>query len=212
MTTNGMVKATLIRFVFALAAGIASIPASAATSDTVVLVAKRAWQDPLYGRTVIVAKALDDGGHIGLILNRPTKVSLAQLFPEDGPSQKVQDQVYLGGPSSPNMLLALVAGHRNSDQGSLQIAPYINLAVAGENVDHVIQTAPGQARFFMGAVLWQPGELDHELKAGAWHVMNFDPQMIFEKNTSDMWRQLIERAEHEKGIVTVLAGTVHHRG
>jgi hypothetical protein len=40
-------------------------------------------------------------------------MTLGQLFPEDGPSQKVVDPVYLGGPLSPQVLFALVERKQN---------------------------------------------------------------------------------------------------
>ena len=206
MTATRTITALLLRIAFALAAGVACIPSLAAPpDDAMVLVATRALQDPIYGETVLIVKPLESGEHVGLILNRPTRFTLADLFPDDEPSQRVHDPVYMGGPSSVNIVVALVAGHVDADNGSIAIAPYISLAVAGDSVDHIIQTASDQARFFVGAVIWRPGELDEELKAGAWHVMSLEPQVVFEKDTAALWPQLVERAERQKGATTVQA-------
>ena len=65
-------------------------------SKPVVLVAKPQFHDPIYGETILIAYPLGDGLHIGVILNKPTKVSLAEAFPEHGRSQKLHDPIYLG--------------------------------------------------------------------------------------------------------------------
>ena len=56
--------------------------ATTAPGDTVLLVAKRQFEDPIYGSTIVLAKPVGGGGHVGFIVNRPTKMSLAELFPE----------------------------------------------------------------------------------------------------------------------------------
>src|SRR5256885_16843399 len=65
--------------------------AAAAPADTVLLVAKRSFEDPVYGSTIVLAKPVQGGGHVGFIVNRPTKMSLAELFPEHRPSKKGAD-------------------------------------------------------------------------------------------------------------------------
>jgi len=36
----------------------------------------------------VLAKPIEGGGHVGFIVNKPTKMSLAELFPEHEPSKK----------------------------------------------------------------------------------------------------------------------------
>lgn len=170
-------------------------PTLAAEAETIVLVATPQLHDPLYGETILIAKPLKSGQHLGFILNRPTKVSLADLFPEHKPSRSVQDPVYLGGPSELSMVFALVADHDSPGHGSLQLAPDLYLAVAAKAVDHVIETASDHARFFAGAVVWRPGELDEELKRGAWYVLDLEPELVLRKTTAGLWQELVQRAE-----------------
>ena len=64
--------------------------------------------DSLYAHTVLVVSPLGGGEHIGLIVNRPTELTLGKIFPEDAASQKVREPVYLGGPVRPELIFALV--------------------------------------------------------------------------------------------------------
>src|SRR3979490_879081 len=91
--------------VFFLTAGVA------APEDTMLLVAKRQLEDPIWGSTIVLAKPIEGGGHVGFIVNKPTKMSVAELFPEHEPSKKVADPLFLGGTVNMNLVFALVEEH-----------------------------------------------------------------------------------------------------
>src|SRR5438094_4027900 len=97
--------------------------ATAAPGETVLLVAKRQFEDPIYGSTIVLAKPVQGGGHVGFIVNRPTKMSLAELFPEHEASKKVADPLFLGGTVDMNLVFALVETQGNRKDGAIRIAP-----------------------------------------------------------------------------------------
>lgn len=175
--------------------------ADLAESGTVLLVAKPELRDPLYGRTIVIARPIGQGRHLGVILNKPTKVSLAQAFPGHVPSKSVRDPLYLGGPANANAVFALVASRDNPGRGSMQLSPDLFLVIAADTVDHVIEFKAENARFFVGAVVWRPGELDEELKRGAWYVLDPEPDLVLPQKTDGMWQQLVQRAQlRENGV------------
>jgi putative transcriptional regulator len=169
--------------------------AESGTVGTVALVASRHRADPLYERTVIVVKPLQSGEHIGFIVNKPTKMSLADVFPGDDASKKVTKRVYLGGGTRPYALHAVVAGHIDPDFSWMELAPYIHVAVEARALDQVIRNQAGHARFFAGTVVWQPGELEEQMKYGAWHVVGFEPEYVFGDDTTQLWDRLVTQAE-----------------
>ena len=170
-------------------------------TETVLLVAKPEFRDPMYGETILIARSMGQGRHVGFILNKPTKFSLAEAFPDHGPSKAVTSPLYLGGPAEVNAVFALVASHSSPGRGSIQLSPDVFLVVAADTVDHVIETKAERARFFAGAVVWQPGELEQELKRGAWYVLDPEPELVLPRKTDGMWQQLVHRAElRENGI------------
>ncbi len=176
-------------------------PVLSGGSETIVLVATREFQDPLYGGTVLIAKPLHDGQYVGFILNRPTRIQLAELFPTHEPSRRVREPIYLGGPEDLNVVTALVSDHNSPGDGSMQLAPDLYLALSARTVDHVIESLSDHARFFAGAVLWQPGELDQELQQHAWYVLDLEPEVVMRKKTDGLWQELVQRAEiQDKGI------------
>jgi putative transcriptional regulator len=188
-----------LRLVLAVALAVLTAWATPAqpadTSNTLILVAKRQLQDPLYRATILIARPMGGDQHVGVIVNRPTKMTLGQLFPEHKPSQTVRDPVYLGGPSNSSVIFALV--HREQSPGgkSLQLMPDLYMAFEGATVDRIIETDPGHARFLAGLVAWRAGELRREIKRGAWHVVDADPALIMRKETDGLWEELVRRAE-----------------
>ena len=101
----------VFRMLLVLAAAALARPA-AAQDEAMILVAHPAFRDLEYRQTVLIAAPAPNGGHVGVILNRPTKRSLGSLFPEHEPSKKVIDPVYYGGPFSRGALVALVHAPR----------------------------------------------------------------------------------------------------
>jgi len=187
-------------------------PAAAQSQeDAILLVAHPAFRDLEYRQTVLLAAPAPNGGHVGVIINRPTRRSLGSLFPEHEPSKKVVDPVYYGGPFSRGALVALVRGDHSPGAGSVLLMKDLYLAFRANTIDHVIETTPNEARYFVGYVGWRPGELKSELDRGLWSVLNADLEMVFRKDTEGLWEELLQstkriRAQSPSDAQHALAG------
>ncbi len=166
--------------------------ASAQSEDAILLIAHPAFRDMEYRQTVLIAAPAPNGGHVGVILNRPTRRSLGSLFPEHEPSKKVLDPVYYGGPFSRGALVALVRADQAPGAGSVLLMKHLYLAFRANTIDHVIETTPNEARYFVGYVGWRPGELKSEVDRGLWSVLDPDVEMVFRKDTEGMWEELLQ--------------------
>jgi putative transcriptional regulator len=164
-----------------------------ALEDALLLVAHPAFRDLEYRQTVLLAAPAPNGGHVGVILNRPTKRSLGSLFPEHEPSKKVQDPVFYGGPFSRGALVALVRADQPPGSGSVLLMRNLYLAFRANTIDHVIETTPNEARYFVGYVGWRPGELKNEIDKGLWSVMNAEVDTVFRKDTDGLWDELLQQ-------------------
>lgn len=163
-----------------------------AQDRAMILVAHPAFRDLEWRQTVIIAAPAPNGGHVGVILNRPTKRSLGSLFPEHEPSKKVIDPVFYGGPFSRSALVALVHSHDSPGAGSVPLMKDLYLAFRANTIDHVIETTPNEARYFVGYVGWLPGELRGEIDRGLWSVLDADIDMVFRKDTDGLWEELLQ--------------------
>ncbi len=199
--------ARLVSCVMAAAALCFAAPTLAAEADDepVILVAKPALRDRLYGATILIAKPIGNDRHIGFIVNRPTPVTLGKLFPDHAPSQKVIDPVYLGGPVNMEVLFVLVQQRKSPGRSSMQFTPDLFLVTERNLVDRIIETGADHARFFAGLVLWAPGELRTEIDRGFWYVDDADANLVLRKSTEGLWEELVRRLEiRAKGLRAAL--------
>ena len=174
--------------------------AQAQESDAVLLVAHPMFRDLDYRQTVLIAAPAPSGGHVGVILNRPTRRSLGSLFPEHAPSKKVVDPVYYGGPFSRGALVALVRADGNPGAGSVPIMKRLYMAFRANTIDHVIETTPNEARYFVGYVGWRPGELRSEIDKGLWSVIDADLEVVFRKDTEGLWEELLQQSRRIRAL------------
>jgi putative transcriptional regulator len=179
-----------------LAAGLAAsaLGTTARADDAVILVAHPAFRDLDYRQTVLIAGPAPSGGHVGVILNRPTRRSLVSLFPEHEPSKKVVDPVYYGGPFSRDALVALVKSRTSPGEGSVALTESLYLSFRASTIDRVIETSPNNARYFVGYVGWRPGELRSEIDRGLWSVLSADAETAFRKDTDGLWEELLSQS------------------
>ena len=169
--------------------------AQAQESDAVLLVAHPMFRDLDYRQTVLIAAPAPSGGHVGVILNRPTRRSLGSLFPEHAPSKKVVEPVYYGGPFSRGALVALVRADGNPGAGSVPIMKHLYMAFRANTIDQIIEATPNEARYYVGYVGWRPGELRAEIDKGLWRVVDADLEVVFRKDTEGLWEELLQQSQ-----------------
>lgn len=170
------------------------LPAAQAQEDAaILLIAHPQFRDADYRQTVLLAAPAPSGGHVGVIINRPTRRSLGSLFPEHEPSKKVLDPVYYGGPFSRGALVALVKTPATPGTGSVQLMKNLYLAFRANIIDHVIEATPNEARYYVGYVGWRPGELRREIDRGLWSVLDADLEVVFRKDTEGLWEELLQQ-------------------
>lgn len=160
-----------------------------------ILIAKPELQDALYGATILIARDMPDGSSMGFILNKPTRLTLGELFPDHMPSLKVPDPIFLGGPVGTNVVFALVGRRDSPGKNAMQVAPDLYVVVESDMVDRIIESESDHARFLVGMVMWRPGELQAEMKRGLWYEMKTEASLVLRKKTDGLWEELVNRSE-----------------
>jgi putative AlgH/UPF0301 family transcriptional regulator len=198
----------------ACAASVVLAPWTAAQqrdSEAVLLVASPNLRDADYRQSVVVAVPIENDRHIGVIINRPTRRSLSSLFPDHQPSKKVSEPVYFGGPMSRGALVAVVRSEKDPGRGSIGLTRDLYLAMTVNIVDRVIEEMPNEARYYVGYIVWRPGELRAEVDRRLWNVVNVNPDVVFRKDMSGLWDELsrMARAITASADAYLTAGSVH---
>jgi putative transcriptional regulator len=184
-------------FLLAVMLGFSVLSHAADLSEPLVLVAKPELRDNVYGASILVVRPLGDGAHVGFIVNRPTEVSLGELFAGHGDAQKLVDPVYAGGPLAVEAIFALVQRPDTPGGKSVQILPGLFAVVDEETLDRIAQTGASRARFVAGLVAWRPGELENEIQQGAWYVLEPDAGLAL-RNPEGLWEELVHRSRGVK--------------
>lgn len=180
-------------FVAAFACGVHGA-AGQAPDRGFFLVAKPSIVDPNFQRTVILATEAPDGATLGVILNRPTKRSLANILPGNEALAQFTEPLYFGGPVERVGLFAVFRAQESPGR-SFAIIENVHLALQPETVEQLLKKPPPQLRFFAGYAGWAPGQLQGEIERGDWWVVPADPETVFRKNTETLWDDLSRRAQ-----------------
>ncbi|MBT2395621.1 YqgE/AlgH family protein [Streptomyces sp. ISL-100] len=166
-----------------------------------LLVASPALADPNFDRAVVLLIDHDEEGSLGVVLNRPTPVGVRDiLLPWAGLAGE-PDVVFQGGPVSLDSALgvAVIPG----DEGPLgwrRVYGAIGL-VDLEAPPELLAAALGSLRIFAGYSGWGPGQLEEELKSGAWYVVESEPGDVSSPEPESLWRAVLRRQRSRLAMI-----------
>jgi putative transcriptional regulator len=147
-----------------------------------LLVATPALIDPNFHRSVVALLQHDGEGSLGVVLDRPTTIPVADFLPAWAALSADPAVVFHGGPVEPEIGLGLrvVLG------GTIETV----------TLDHEPDDdAP--VRVFAGYSGWSPGQLEQELSEGAWFVVDMEPQDILTASPDTLWSSVLRRQSGE---------------
>ncbi len=160
-----------------------------------LLVATTRLIDPNFYRTVVLIIQHDEEGAFGVVLNRPSRKSVSELWEEicDEPCGHA-GPVYIGGPVS-GPVLAL---HTDVVSSQDEILPGLFLAADRDQLRRLIcdhnEDARHLVRVYVGYSGWGPGQLEKELAEGSWHVASASLDDVFmEGECGGLWETVTRR-------------------
>lgn len=170
-----------------------------------LLVATPALADPNFDRAVVLLLDHDEEGSLGVVLNRPTPVDVADILESWAGLTGEPGVVFQGGPVSLDSALgvAVVPGDTSGDAGPLgfrRVHGAIGL-VDLEAPPELLAPAVGSLRIFAGYAGWGPGQLEDELEEGAWYVVESEPGDVSSPDPERLWRQVLRRQRNELAMV-----------
>jgi len=160
------------------------------------LVATRDLMDPWFGQSVVLLLDHDDGGSLGLIVNRRFQATLADAMPDLEQPEADRHPVFFGGPLGSHQVFMLLRNDKPVPQ-TQHIAADIYFSAEREVLDHALQNkTPGnELHFYIGYASWMSGQLAHELARGSWHLVSGNAEVVFENGGEGLWKQLIDELE-----------------
>jgi len=176
---------------------IANIAVAQSLDGPVLLVASPDVEG-LYSQAVVIALPVGGNQHVGFIVNRPSKHKLASVFPKHIPSRKVLDPIYIGGPDSLGTIFAFVRTKGHPPADSVRLFEDLFVTSTPKAIKGLIERTPNKARYVTGYISWFEDELKAEIETGFWKVSVPHADLLFRKDVSALWAELISRESHEE--------------
>jgi putative transcriptional regulator len=157
-----------------------------------LLVATPPLVDPNFDRTVVLMLEHGDDGALGLVLNRPSDTTLDDVLPEWRIFASSPAVVFTGGPVSPDAVIALGRGQPAETSGWVPIIDDLGTVDLGR--DPLDLGVPlDELRVFVGYAGWGAGQLETELDAHAWFVVDLRRDDPFAPAPERLWRDVLKR-------------------
>lgn len=158
------------------------------------LVASRRLLDPNFRETVVLLIRYGPDGAIGLVINRPVELKISTVLPDIKELERSQETLYLGGPVEPARVLLLVRSAK-PPEASMPVFGDVYLSSSQKVLQDLIKKPVKEERFriYAGYAGWAPKQLESELDRGHWHVLKADTETLFDKKSSEIWQELIQR-------------------
>jgi putative transcriptional regulator len=149
-----------------------------------------------FAETVIVLVDHAETGSLGLIVNRPIDVSLAELLPELEGARGHDERGFLGGPVATSQLLLLVRA-TSQPPGAAPVLEHVFVSGSRDTLHALLEKAPAGSEFraYVGYAGWAPGQLEAEIARGDWLVAPGDAASVFTHEPADLWKTLLKKHE-----------------
>ena len=162
-----------------------------------LLVATPSLDDPNFrGTVILLCRVTEKEGAVGVILNRPTGLSVGKALPEVADERS--EAIWIGGP------VAAKAGfliHPLPEYGveTEEVLSGLYMPADCREIQKILEEVPpdpeGEVlRVCVGYAGWSPGQLEEEMESGSWRVLAAPVPAFFDKDPAELWREFLVRA------------------
>ena len=146
--------------------------------------------DEPFARSVVYMCEHSKRGALGLVINKPSDISLKSLFDKVDMPLRREDQsnapVFQGGPVQVERGFVLhetmVTGTDESAYGSTMSIPGGLEMTTSKDILEALSTGAGPRKIFvsLGYSAWAEGQLESEIGENSWLTVQADPALIFD--------------------------------
>jgi len=160
--------------------------------------------DPNFGRSVVLMAQHSDQGALGWVINGTEVVEVDQLLRDAGltpqgmmlpdtPSYHTKARV--GGPVSPRSAWLLYRRSPHFEHaGEMTLSEHWAATGARDIVESIARgEGPDEFRLLLGYAGWAPGQLEAEIRAGAWMPAPIEETLVFGEGSDDLWEQAYQK-------------------
>ncbi len=167
-----------------------------------LVVATPRLADPNFARRVVLVLDHGNEGALGVVLDRPGGVDVADVLPRWASVVTPPRQFFAGGPVAPNAVIGLLrfrpssrlSGEEHPD-GWRQVVPGAQpvgtVDLDGNPAAYADQVVG--ARLFVGYTGWAAGQLEDEIDEGSWFVLPALERDPISADPEGLWRRVLRR-------------------
>jgi len=156
-----------------------------------LLLASPTLMDPNFRRAVVLIGVHSEEGAMGVVLNRPSEVTVSEAVPQLQQAVQEREPVYVGGPVQPSSIVFL-AEFLDPSPAGLLVLGRIGFPAPDAGIDELTE-ATARRRVFAGYAGWGEGQLDAELDQGDWIAHSAVPDDVFTEVPDELWSSVLTR-------------------
>ena len=167
-----------------------------------LLVATPALLDPNFVDTVVLLLDVDDEGALGVVLNRPSGVRVSEVLEGWGEVVVEPGVLFQGGPVALDSALGIVTvpGDSHEPLGVRRLFGGLGL-VDLDVPPPVVAAEIAGMRIFAGYAGWSAGQLEGEIEAGGWYVVDAEARDAFTPEPAVLWSSVLRRQRGNLALV-----------
>ncbi|MCL1908753.1 MAG: YqgE/AlgH family protein [Holophagaceae bacterium] len=158
-----------------------------------LLVASPLLLDPHFLHTVVLIIEHNEGGAMGVVLNRPVPLAVSQICMEGGMDYCGQTDAtaFYGGPVEPGRGIVLVRGGGlpGPEDTVLDFTDFVSFR--RDLLESLAKNPDAKYRLFLGYSGWGAGQLEREIEQQAWIRITMEPELLFLDDPKALWRDSI---------------------
>ena len=166
-----------------------------------LLIAPPAQDHDFWSRTVVFIYEKNKTGTVGLVVNKPSDKTVAELAEHHGLEYPGDEVLYQGGPVNPSALVMLHTDDWHCTN-TMKVSNGILVSSDKTMLSRLCEgDRPRRWRLFLGMSAWTAGQLEGELsgvppwnKKTSWVIAQATEDVLFGKNPDRVWKKGIDLA------------------
>ena len=156
--------------------------------NAILITARDELPDPNFADSIVLVMNDIGPAPIGIIINRPTPITVAQLFPERQRLAQLHDKVYFGGPVEFDTVWFLYRA-ATPPAHAIKACDGVYVGMSRDLLLKLLERdKPMEGlRIFLGHSGWAPGQLENEIAERDWTLKGVEAAAIFDGKSDHPW-------------------------
>jgi len=171
-------------------------PATNRVRAGTLLLANTDLMEPTFRRSVIYVVEHNDGGTLGVVLNRPSETAVYNVLPQWAKLAAKPKTMFIGGPVKRDAALCLALLRPGVEAQGLSGLRHVSGRMVMVDLDAdpaTIAPAVESVRIFAGYSGWTIGQLEGEIERDDWIVLSALPSDVLYEQRVDLWAKVLRR-------------------